>query len=240
MDVYRKDVIFILCLIVPFYFFVTMILVPYTTDYAFQTVTRFQGNYTDPIYLTFHWKTADELMVGKYIRASVDVRNLPYNETSTLKDITIKYNQLNYFSNRFDEENNRISDVDYVTLRPDWDRNVFRSNEISIRYIVPQDVSIDLCDYNLQRECMEIKSIIHPAPHDTFVHIDNARTSIAVSLSILTLSIITAWFNLRSKYGEHKKLSSRQLKMLAIGLSLIIIIIIGTEYFLDYYRGDIT
>jgi hypothetical protein len=215
-------------------------MVPSTTDYPFQTVTKFKGNYSEPIYLTFHWKTADELMVGKSIKVSIDVRNLPYAQNDTLKDITVKFNQLNYFSDRFDDNNNRISTVDYVTLNPNWEEKTFKSNTIGIRYIVPQDVSVDLCDYNLQKNCMEIRSIIHPAPHDTFVHIDNARASIGVSLSILTLSIITAWVNLRHKYNGHKVLSNYQQKMLVIGISLTIALIIGIEYFLDSYRGDVT
>ncbi len=238
--IYRKDVVFVIFLLVPFYFFIHFIIVPVTTDYSFQTVTQFKGDYPEPIFLTFHWKTADELMVGKQITVFVDVKNLPYTQNDTMKEINIKFNNLNYFSHRFDENNDKITQVDYLSLYPVWNENKFSSDPIKIRYIVPIDVSVDLCDYNLNEECMKIEQIIHPAPHDIFVQIDNARTNIGVSLSILSLTIIMVWVNFRPKYATHKLLTESRKRSLMVGLIIILSAIVIIEYVLYHLFGDLS
>ena len=238
--IYRKDVVFVIFLLVPFYFFIHFIIVPVTTEYSFQTVTKFEGDYPEPIFLTFHWKTADELMVGKQITVFVDVKNLPYTQNDTVQEINIKFNNLNYFSNQFDEKNEKITQVDYLSLYPVWNENKFSSDPIKIRYIVPIDVSVDLCDYNSNEECMKIEQIIHPAPHDTFVLIDNARTSIGVSLSILSLTIIIVWVNFRPKYARHKLLTESRIRSLTVGLIIILSAIVIIEYARHYILGDLS
>lgn len=180
---------------------------PVITDYPFQTVTKFQGKYPNPIYLTFNWKSKDELMVGKQIAVSVDIRGLPYASNQTLKDIKMKFNGLNYFSNKLNDPNNRISTNDTLTFKSYGNEGVFRSDTIYIRYIVPEDESVELYDYNMNPNNMTIEKIIHPAPHDTFVQIDTARTTAGVSIAVLISTLIMIWSALSPKDHPTKPIS---------------------------------
>lgn len=192
-----KNIFFIASLIFLTFLFFHAVIVPLTTDYPFQTVTKFQGKYHNPIFLTFNWISHDELMVGKKILVSVEIRGLPYMSNQTLKDIQLKFNGLNYWTNLNYDQSNRISKTDTISFIPDWNNHVFRSNQIQIRYILPEDESAQLLDYNLPEPNMTINGIIHPAPHDTYVQIDTARTNAGVSLAVAVATLVIVWNSLK-------------------------------------------
>ncbi len=230
--IYRYDVIFILSCTSGVVFFVVLIIAPVTIPYSFQTVTKVSG-YDEPIYLTFHWQTEDELMVGKLIKVWVEARGLPYEVRDNMQtNMTIQFNQLNYFSNVYDVEHNKISEVDTVLFEADAANNVLKTSPIFIRYIVPVDVSVTLCDRNQQKGCAEISQIIHPAPHDTFVQIDTTRTNAGVSIIVAIFTVVTIWFNTRNrnKNTSCRPLSSKESKI--VFLLLVVMPIIG--YLVSY------
>src|SRR5713226_5119712 len=225
----KKNIIFIGTLLILTFLFFHAVVVPLTTNYPFQTVTKFQGKYHDPLYITFNWISQDELMVGKRILVSVEIRGLPYTSNQTLKDIQMKFNGLNYFSNRDDTQNNKISTVDTVVFTPDWNNHVFRSNQIQIRYIDPVDESIQFYDYNQPQSNMTISGIIHPAPHDTYVQINTERTNAGVSIAVLVATVVIVWSVLREK--NQSTTNSKKQKIM-VGLYIIAM---GLLILLAYY-----
>ena len=65
-----------------------------------KTVTKVSELYEEPIFLTFHWLTADEIQVGNLITLDIEIRNLPYNSNMMLENISIRFyeEQLNFWS----------------------------------------------------------------------------------------------------------------------------------------------
>ena len=224
-----KNIIFILSLSALTALFFYAVIVPLTTDYPFQTVTKFQGSYHKPVYITFNWMSHDELMVGKRIFVSVEIRGLPYASNQTLKYIQMKFNGLNYFSNLNDNVNNVISTIDTVDFKPDWNNDVFKSNKIQIRYITPIDESVQLYDYNQPQWNMTVNGIIHPAPHDTYVQILTERSNAGVSIAILVATVIIVWNAL--KKDTFSESSSTKQKLMVI----LSVIITGLLILLTYY-----
>lgn len=222
--------------------FVHGILVPTTTTYPFETITKFQGNYSNPVYITFHWESKDELMVGKTISVSADIAGLPYKfDNQTSKGIKMHFNGLNYFSSTLDPSENKISKNDTLTFYANWNKNIFESHPINIRYIIPTDESVELCDYNLQKSCMIIPSIIHPAPHDTFVQIDTGRANAGVSIAILLATIIIIWDTLAKRNPSTKTAESHHnQKRFLIILFLSMAGAIIFQYWFKWTFGDLS
>lgn len=236
-----RNIFFIGTLVVLTFLFAHAVIIPQTTHYLFQTVTKFQGIYPNPIYITFHWDSQDELMVGKKILVSAEIRDLPYTSNQTLSEIKMKFNGLNYFSNPDDLTNNRISKVDTITFKPYWDEHVFRSNQIQIRYILPEDESVELYDYNISPSNMTINGIIHPAPHDTFVQIDTARANAGVSIAVLVATVVIVWSALTPDKSEQPKVSpSRNQKTMIIVAGVVLVILILAGYLYKIFVGDVT
>jgi len=155
--------------------------------------------------MTFHWKTADELQVGKIISLWIEIRGLPYFQTNfTNQEIKFEFNkkQINYFSNEFDVENNKISKIDYVTFNPDWKNNLFKSDELKFRFMNPVEISANLCDLNLQPNCVTLENIIHPAPHYMRFIIDSNRIEIGLSIIIVGFTASIIWLTILPKLKD--------------------------------------
>ena len=191
------DSLLITAIVIFFFLGLWWIVYPTYTPYEAETVTKDSRLYNEPIYLTLHWKTDDEIQVGKMITLWVEIRGLPYNETS--KDIEMQFNekQLNYFSSDDDVQNNKISQTDRIKFTYNSDQKTFQSELINLRFIIPTDISVELCDYNLQNPCNTIEDIIHPAPYDLASRIETNRISIGVSLVVAAFSSLVVWSRLR-------------------------------------------
>ncbi len=221
--------------------FAHAVILPEITHYQFQTVTKFQGKYSNPIYITFHWDSQDELMVGKKLQVYAEIRGLSYNLTQSLQEIKMKFNGLNYFSDPTDVVNNKISKIDTITFKPYLDGNEFVSNKINIRYILPEDESVEFYDYNISPNNMTIGGIIHPAPHDTFVQIDTARTNAGVSLAVLVATVVIVWSALKPQRDEQPKVSPTKNQILMISIAgILLILAIVSDYLFKMFIGDVS
>lgn len=178
---------------------ILLIGIPALAPFDEKTVTKVSGIYENPIFLTFHWITADEIQVGEKITIDIQLRGLPYTENMTLNDIEIhfKEEQLNYWSYDGDIKNNEIRKIDFVVLKYDRNNDVFKSDPIDIRFIIPTDISIELCDYNLEEPCNEIKNIIHPASFDLRERILTNRIALTFTLVVAGLSVVGIWSKFR-------------------------------------------
>ena len=117
----------------------------------------------------------------------------------TLNNIEIKFfeNQINYWYDDADLRQKKHPQSDNVTLYPDWKSNTFKSDKINFRFLIPEDISIQYCDYNIKATCFDIQKIIHPAPYDLANRIDSNRIVITLSLIIASLSAIVVWSRLK-------------------------------------------
>lgn len=202
----RLEIIFPIAIGVLLVFLAYYALTPAATDYPFDTVKKVEGIYDEPVYLLFHWKTEDELMVGKEVTVSVGVIDLPYNYTQSSKEIKIKFDGLSYFNDYFDSEKEKIRKVDTLILKKDTtEENVFGSDRITIRYLTPLSHGIWYCDYNISDECKYIENIIEPAPHSLFVQLDVAHTNVSLTIAILILTTVIIWLMIRQEIIRKKK-----------------------------------
>jgi len=154
--------------------------------------------YDEPIFLTFYWETEDQIQVGKMVSLEIEVRGLPYNNNMTKPTIDLSFDErhLNYWSENDKDENEILPIVPFM-LEPDWENNVFRSQKVHFRFIVPVDIPLEYCDYNLEPPCHEIGNVIHPAPFDLEERINTNRIAISASLAIVGLSGTVVWHRIR-------------------------------------------
>jgi len=191
-------------------FIIGIILVggPVYNDLDVKTITKIDYIYENPISITFHWITADQIQVGKLITLELEIQDLPYEQNMTLSDIIVNFDQtqLNYWidekaaSKIFDNEAKRQISYpmkDEIILKLDLDSNTFKSESFNLRFVTPEDVSIQYCDYNLDSPCYQINNIIHPAPYDIDDRIQGNRIVISMSLVTVGLSSIVVWTTLR-------------------------------------------
>ncbi len=184
-------------------------MVPVYNDLDVKTITKISYIYEKPVSIIFHWITADQIQVGKLTTLELEIQNLPYNQNMTLSDIIVNFDQtqLNYWiddkaksKSIYDNEAKRqmlYPMKDEITLKPDWDSNTFKSELFNLRFVTPEDISIQYCDYNLDSPCHQIESIIHPAPYDIDDRIQSNRIVISMSLVTASLSSIVVWARLR-------------------------------------------
>lgn len=195
------DIILIIVILSVGYLLYDWIYTPFSTDYSFETITKVTTEYPNPIYITFHWVTEDELQVGKDIDIDVSIKGLPYSQTNkTLEKITIEFDEI--YLNFWDKYSDEPLSSNLLSLGPNWDENTFTSEPIKIRFIIPTDITIEFCDYNIPK-CFEIPNIIHPAPHDLAVQILNSRIALGLSLMLVILSSVIIWS--RIKYDSKNK-----------------------------------
>jgi len=171
------------------------IYVPFTTDYSFETITKVSNEYANPIHITFHWVTEDELQVGKDIDIDITVKGLPYTqENEPLEKITLEFDEI--YLNFWDEYSDQPLPSNLLVLQSNWENNSFVSDPIKIRFIVPTDVPVEFCDYNIPK-CFEIPNIIHPAPHDLAVQLQTNRVGLGLSLMLALLSSVIIWSRIK-------------------------------------------
>jgi len=182
-------------LFVAWYFLVLEdVLLPYPAKIILQD----SEIYDEPIFLTFYWETDDQIQVGKMISLEIEVRGLPYNKDMTKPTIELFFDEryLNYWSGNDKDE---ILPIVPFMLEPDWENNVFRSQKVDFRFIVPVNIPLEYCDYNLEPTCHEIGNIIHPAPYDLEERINSNRIAISASLAIVGLSATVVWYRIRGQ-----------------------------------------
>jgi len=198
-----KNIVFSVLLFGLLMIFLILVVEPSINDTKFKTVTKVSEIYDEPIFFTFNWITNDELQVGKLVTLSIDVQGLPHNENAT-KNIEIKFDekQINYWEdegswNSFNfkelQRQKEFPEKDLVQLEPNSDYSVFSSEIFNLRFISPQDISIQYCDYNLESSCHQIENIIHPAPYDIDSQIQSNRIVITMAIITASFSLIVVW-----------------------------------------------
>ena len=168
---------------------------------VYTTVKKVSGIYEEPILLTFHWIVEDEIQVGKLITLKIIAENLPYNQNMTLKEIELHFDEkyINFWINEKDQRQKLYPTSNVFLLKPNLKNNVFSSEKINFRFIVPVDVPIELCDYNRNSPCEPIENIIHPAPYDLANRIDTNRIVIALSIVVAGIGLASVWARLRRR-----------------------------------------
>ncbi len=180
----------------------TLYLVGYVTywhfwPYEFYTVTKLEGKYQEPVYLSFHWKTYHEILTGRSVEVWVESQ-LPYNSTASLKKIEIKFEGIGHLAKPSDDFNDRISTAENVTLVPEnLDQRLFKSDTIKIRFAAEGKKDILFCDYNVQPACTMVPDIIEVAPHLTSFQIDTTEFSIEGTIAVLVLTTVLILVTLR-------------------------------------------
>lgn len=186
-----------------FFIGIGLVLFPSFKDNDPVTVRKISNIYNEPIYLTFHWITDDEIQVGKLITLDILVTGLPYEQDVDLQRIEIKFDEshVNYWLEN-NERQNKFNEGDTLILHQGMN-NVFRTDPINLRFIVPEDISVQFCDYNLDVPCYEVENIIHPAPYDLANRIETNRIIISLTLVTASLSAIVVWNRLKESRKLH-------------------------------------
>lgn len=184
---------------------INFILLPFYYDLDVKTVTKITHIYDQPIFMTFRWIVPDEIQVGKLTTIQLEIQNLPYSKNMTLNDIVVRFDhsQLNYWIDNnaeskviYDNEAKRqllYPMKDSVILKPNWNDNRFESEFFNLRFMIPENILIQYCDYNLKSPCYQIENVIHPAPYDLDNRIQTNRIVIFMSLITIGLSSIVVW-----------------------------------------------
>lgn len=159
--------------------------IPAITQEKHIIVKQISNIYDEPIFMKFYWKVNDEIQVGDLMNLKVDIIGLPYNQTMNLQKISLSFDEkdMNYWEDTGDKRNLEILPVQSLNF-VNWNDEILSSNHIQFRFIVPIDVSVNYCDYNLESACHEIENIVHPAAYDL-------KNKIAANRIILTLSFVT-------------------------------------------------
>ena len=148
------------------------------TDYEFFTVSKIVGKYNEPIYVSFHWKTEDEVITGKPVEIVIET-HLPYNSTKDLKRIEIQFNGIGYYRDPSTNLFERISKDEKVTLEPqDIEGKIFKSEPIRLRYAVEGPKSVLFC---------ETRIVLIKIPGQPVSCIFDIKISYEISISKLTL-----------------------------------------------------
>ena len=165
--------------------------VPMANDYSFTTITKVSNEYEKPIYFTFDWTTEDELQVGKEIQLEAKITGLPYSKNNTsIKPISLEINEK--FLNFWDEFSTKPLSTNVMIFKYDSESNYFYSEPITVRFIIPTDISMLFCDENIPK-CVKILNVIHPAPHDLAVQLETNRIGLGISLMLALLSSVIVW-----------------------------------------------
>ena len=188
----------ILGLIILFGIWVYLVGNPSLIPYDAKIVLKKSNIYDKPIYLTFNWQTDDQIQVGPLNILNIEVRGLPYNENLTNPNIELFFDEkyLNYWSED-KEDKNEILPIVPFKLEPDWENNVFRSQNVKFRFIIPADIYLNYCDYNLNPPCYIIPNILHPAPYDIEERIKTNRIIISATLTAAALTGLVIWSRFR-------------------------------------------
>lgn len=194
----RKSTIYLLIgIAIIFLLWGYFVLYDIADPYKAKTIKKVSDIYDDPIFLIFHWETEDQIQVGKKIYLKIEAIGLPYDNSIELPiEITIDETYLNYWNDENTENHEILRDPKFRL--DNWENDSVKSNIVPLRFIIPTDIPIEYCDYNLSSECITIPNIIHPAPFDLADEIRNARIAITASLVIVGLSSIVVWSRFRN------------------------------------------
>ena len=184
----------------------------HVVDYEFYTVSKITEMYDDPAFLSFHWKTKDEVITGQPIEVWAEVQ-LPYNTTDSLKKIEITFDGVGYYAKSTDNYFERVSASEHVDLvYQEGTERIFKSEPIKIRYAVDGHKDVTYCDYNAASPCVKIVDIIEVAPHATTVDISFEKIVFVGTIGIFILTVIVAVYTIRleryiSRLGDSSKSS---------------------------------
>lgn len=155
--------------------------------------------YEKPIQLTFHWIVEDEIQVGKLMTLQITAENLPYNQNMALKEIELHFEEkyINYWNDKNDPRQKLYPTSNIFLLKYNSEKDIFSSEKINFRFIVPVDVPMMFCDNNQNSSCEKIENIVHPAPYDLANRIDTNRLVIALTLVVIGVGILNVWARLR-------------------------------------------
>jgi len=183
------------------------------TDYEFFTVSKIVGKYNEPIYVSFHWKTEDEVITGKPVEIVIET-HLPYNSTKDLKRIEIQFNGIGYYRDPSTNLFERISKDEKVTLEPqDIEGKIFKSEPIRLRYAVEGPKSVLFCDYNLQPPCTEVPDVVEVAPRQTSYEISISKLTLIGTIGVYVLTVILVLYTVRlGRYVSELNKTNRGLK----------------------------
>ena len=179
-------------------------------DYEFYTVSKITNMYDEPAFLSFHWKTKDEVITGEPVEVWAEVQ-LPYNTTDSLKKIEIIFDGVGYYAKSTNNYFERISTSERIDLVPqEGTERMFKSEPIKIRYAVDGHKDVMYCDYNVVSSCLKIGDIIEVAPHATTVDISFGKIVFVGTIGIFVLTVIVAVYTIRveryiSRLGDSSK-----------------------------------
>lgn len=183
------------------YSFIFLIFPNVDNNYEFETITKVSDKYTEPIYLSFHWKVeAEELMTGQKTYVWIEAQGLPYSYSDTLKKIQIKFEGIGHWKGKTGPNLiDRISKLENVTLQPkSGEKNIFKSDTIPIRYAVDGYKSVLLCDYNTDPVCTRISDVIEVAPHAKTFDITMTTISVIAGTVVVVLVAISVLISYRN------------------------------------------
>jgi len=182
----------------------------HVVDYEFYTISKITGMYDEPVFLSFHWKTKDEVITGEPIEVWAEVQ-LPYNTTDSLKKIEITFDDVGYYAKSTKNYFERISSNEHIELVSQEDtERMFKSEPIKIRYAVDGHKDVIYCDYNVASSCVKIVDIIEVAPHATTVDISLGKIVFVATIGVFVLTAIVAVYTIRleryiSRLGDSSK-----------------------------------
>ncbi len=155
--------------------------------------------YEKPIQLTFHWIVEDEIQVGKLMTLQITAENLPYDQNMTLNDIELYFEEkyINYWNDQKDPRQKFYPTSNIFLLKYNSEKNLFSSEKINFRFIVPVNMHMMLCDQNQNGSCEKIENIIQPAPYDLANRIDTNRLVLALTIVVIGVGLLNAWAILR-------------------------------------------
>ncbi len=174
-------------------------LIPRTTPLEITTVTKFSDLYDKPIFLKFNWISDEQVIVGNPVLFRAELVGLPYSTSDeSLEPITLQFieRQIDYFGSEGETIEEEISKRDRVRFSPDLEEDIFKSNQITVRFIVAEPVDIELCDQNISK-CKIIEDIIVVEPRSLKLQIDQNRISLTIAFGAILLSSILVWRRMR-------------------------------------------
>lgn len=157
-------------------------------------------NSLDVIDLKFCWVTDRGIQVGKLITVYVEVNSTRYisNNTNFEKiTITLPPDVINYWIDPNDKKQKRFEMTNKLTIY-NYSENL-RSDPINIRFSVPNNISIEYCEYTIKEECFTIHNIIKPAEYhiDEIINTNNSLIRLTYSIIILTILLMfTSYFQI--------------------------------------------
>lgn len=178
-----------------------LVLQPMLEPYPAKIILQDSEIYGKPIFLIFNWETVDEIQVGDLITLNIEVIGLPYTKNMDKPNIELFFEEryLNYWSEDRNDENEILPIIPFK-LEPNLEWSTFSSQDVDLRFIIPDNTPIQYCDYQLEPACYEIQNIIQPAPYDLKERIKTNRTMITASLFIVGLSATLIWHRLTREF----------------------------------------